>query len=56
MRNWSWIKWVVLDVLSIPFFGSIGFCRTEPLGVGGNGKKKSKLFSFSVLAKKSFCV
>lgn len=35
MRNWDWIKLVVLDVLSSPFFGSIGFCRTEALGVGG---------------------
>lgn len=41
MRNWGWIKLVVLDVLSSPFFGSISFCRTEALGVEGGGGGKT---------------
>lgn len=56
MRNWSWIKWVVLDVLSSPFFGSIGSCRTEAVGAGEWREWEKMQFSFSVLAKKSFCV
>lgn len=40
--------------MSTTFFGSIGFCRNEALEVGVNGEKM--LFSFSVLAKKSFYV
>lgn len=41
MRNWGWIKLVVLDVLSSPLFGSISFCRTEVLGVEGGGGGKT---------------
>lgn len=53
MRNWDWIKPVVLDVLSSPFLGPIGSCRTEALVSGGRG---GRIFLFFVLAKKIFCM
>lgn len=53
MRNWGWIKPVVLDVLSSPFLGPIGSCRTEALVSGGRG---GRIFPFFVLAKKTFCM
>lgn len=51
MRNWSWIKVVALDALSSPFFGSIGFCRTEALGV--RGRRGGMIFLFFVLPRRA---
>lgn len=53
MRTWGWIKPVVLDVLSSPFLGPIGSCRTEALVSGG---RRGRIFPFFALAKKTFCM
>jgi len=53
MRKWAWVKLVVLDVLSSPFFGPIGFCRTEALGVQEGREKKNDISIFLSLPRKA---